>query len=115
MARAASAAVRSSRRANVSRNDAANVSGNGRPPVSATTVRAARESTAAHHRPVARTVIVEVLPQRIELLYALANPEASVTAGMRPGKQRRGRVKDRGGNFDGSVLHPRHGGRRFKG
>src|SRR5712664_825161 len=81
----------------------------------AATVRAASESAAAHHRPVARTVIMEVLPQRIELLYAPPNPEASMTAGMRPGNQRWGRVKHRGGNFDGSVLHPRHGGRRFKG
>ena len=44
IARAASAAVRSSRRANVSRNDAANVSGNGRPPLSATLLARAKIS-----------------------------------------------------------------------
>src|SRR2546426_12643798 len=82
--------------------------------VCAATVRAPRERHAAHHKPVARTVIIEVLLQLIELLYAPPNPEASTTAGMRPGNQRWGRVKHRGGNLDGSVLHPRRGGRRFK-
>ena len=37
-----------------------------------------------------------------------------MTTGMRPGNHRWGRVKHRGGNFDGSVLHPRRGGRRFE-